>query len=66
MANKNVSKIFAGGHHSWVVLDQIVPVKDKWVMPSPGEFGNTFDNSRSYTPNRKSDQGNSNIKTTPF
>lgn len=67
MANKNISKIFAGGHHSWVVLDPIVPVKDKWTHPSPSQpVNNVLDNSRNFTPNRNTDLGNSNNKTTPF
>lgn len=32
---KNVYRIFAGGNHSWVVIDDIVPVKRKYRPPSP-------------------------------
>eukprot|EP00347_Sterkiella_histriomuscorum_P005662 403355741 len=35
LGNKNISKIFAGGSHSWVVLDSVVPTRDKWTAPSP-------------------------------
>ena len=38
MANigaKNVYKIFAGGNHSWVIIDDIVPVRKKYRPPSP-------------------------------
>lgn len=28
-------KIFAGGNHSWVVLDDIIPVREKYRPPSP-------------------------------
>jgi S-formylglutathione hydrolase FrmB len=27
IGNKNVYRIFAGGDHSWVVIDDIIPVK---------------------------------------
>jgi len=32
---KNVYKIFAGGNHSWVVIDEVIPIKDKYRPPSP-------------------------------
>lgn len=32
LGNKNVTKIFAGGSHSWVVLDSVVPMRDQWQM----------------------------------
>jgi S-formylglutathione hydrolase FrmB len=32
---KNVYRIFAGGNHSWVVIDDIVPMKRKYRPPSP-------------------------------
>ena len=35
MGNKNVSKIFAGGNHSWVVIDDIVPLRENYRAPSP-------------------------------
>ena len=38
MANigaKNVYKIFAGGNHSWVIIDDIVPVRKRYRPPSP-------------------------------
>lgn len=27
-SRKNISNIFAGGNHSWVVLDEMMPVRD--------------------------------------
>jgi hypothetical protein len=32
---KNITKIFAGGNHSWVVLDENIPVRDHYRPPSP-------------------------------
>jgi alpha-tubulin suppressor-like RCC1 family protein len=35
VGNKNITKLFAGGCHSWVVLDSIVPIKEDYRYPSP-------------------------------
>jgi hypothetical protein len=35
LGNKNISKIFAGGNHSWIVIDDIVPLKENYRPPSP-------------------------------
>jgi hypothetical protein len=32
---RNIYKIFAGGNHSWIVLDDIIPVREKYRAPSP-------------------------------
>jgi len=32
---RKIYKIFAGGNHSWVVLDDIIPVREKFRVPSP-------------------------------
>ena len=48
--NKNISQIYAGGNHSWVVLDTVMPTRDKWNPPSP--LKNNNDASRSNTPHR--------------
>lgn len=32
---KNVYRIFAGGNHSWVVIDDIIPIRKKYRPPSP-------------------------------
>jgi len=32
---RNIYKVFAGGNHSWVVLDDIIPVREKYRPPSP-------------------------------
>ena len=32
---KNVYRIFAGGNHSWVVIDDIIPIRRKYRPPSP-------------------------------
>jgi len=54
LGNKNISKIFAGGNHSWIVLDTVMPVREKYNAPSPlknnSQLGN--DASRSNTPHR--------------
>jgi hypothetical protein len=35
LGGKNVYRIFAGGNHSWVVIDDVIPVKDNYRPPSP-------------------------------
>ena len=35
LADKNVYRIFAGGNHSWVLLDEIVPMRKNPRPPSP-------------------------------
>ena len=37
LADKNVYRIFAGGNHSWVLLDEIVPMRKNVRPPSPLE-----------------------------
>lgn len=32
---KNVYRIFAGGNHSWVVIDDIIPIRKRYRAPSP-------------------------------
>jgi len=32
---RKIYKIFAGGNHSWVLLDDIIPVREKYRPPSP-------------------------------
>jgi len=35
LGGKNVFRIFAGGNHSWVVVDDVLPVRDNYRPPSP-------------------------------
>jgi len=35
IGEKNVYRIFAGGDHSWVVIDDIIPIKSNYRVPSP-------------------------------
>jgi hypothetical protein len=42
---KNVMKIHSGGNHSWVVLDDLVPVRDHYIPPSPCKKDTTTKNS---------------------
>lgn len=35
VGEKNVYRIFAGGDHSWVVIDDIIPVRNSYRVPSP-------------------------------
>ena len=35
LANKNVSKVFAGGHHSWFLIDAENPLIENYQPPSP-------------------------------
>ena len=32
---KNIYRAFAGGNHSWVVIDEIIPIRTKYRPPSP-------------------------------
>lgn len=32
---RNVNMIFAGGNHSWITIDQNLPVRDHYRPPSP-------------------------------
>lgn len=33
--NKNIARIFAGGNHSWIVIDDVIPIRDNHRIPSP-------------------------------
>ena len=67
MANigaKNVYRIFAGGNHSWVVIDDIVPIKRKYRPPSPVPdnkgltiIGGTSNQKQKPQPNRSNSRG---------
>lgn len=35
VGNKNVYRIFAGGNHSWVVIDDVIPTRKNYRTPSP-------------------------------
>lgn len=35
LSDKNVYRVFAGGNHSWVLLDEIVPMRKNARPPSP-------------------------------
>lgn len=35
MQEKNVYRLFAGGNHSWVLLDEFVPLRKGYRPPSP-------------------------------
>ncbi len=35
LGGKNIEKIFAGGNHSWIVLDQNDPINNNYEPPSP-------------------------------
>lgn len=35
---KNAYKVFAGGNHSWVVIDDILPVRENYRPPSPVNY----------------------------
>lgn len=32
---KNAQRIFAGGSHSWILIDDIIPIVDHYQRPSP-------------------------------
>ena len=35
LADKNVYRIFAGGNHTWVLLDEFIPMRKNMRAPSP-------------------------------
>lgn len=35
LADKNVYRVFAGGNHTWVLLDEIIPMRTNVREPSP-------------------------------
>ena len=35
LADKNIYRLFAGGNHSWVLLDEIIPMRASVRSPSP-------------------------------
>jgi hypothetical protein len=35
LSGKNVSKIYAGGDHSWAVVDEFTPYIENYEPPSP-------------------------------
>ena len=35
LADKNIYRVFAGGNHSWVLLDEIIPMRNNMRPPSP-------------------------------
>ena len=49
----NITNIYAGGHHSWLVTDNITPEKDDFELPSPlgsGNFSPNFPKSQDNSP----------------
>ena len=40
LGSMNIKHIFAGGHHSWCIIDDKNPLKDKFVEPEPLEKPN--------------------------
>ena len=40
LGDMNIKHIFAGGHHSWCIVDDKNPLKDKFVEPEPLEKPN--------------------------
>jgi len=46
MQNKNVFRISAGGNHTWIMLDEFMPLRKNWRPPSPL----ALDHDRSLTP----------------
>ena len=35
MGGKNINKIFAGGNHTWAIVDPIEPIKINYEPPTP-------------------------------
>ncbi len=35
LSDKNIYRVFAGGNHSWVLLDEIIPMRNNVRPPSP-------------------------------
>ena len=51
LADKNVYRIFAGGNHSWVLLDEIIPMRTNTRPPSP-LFGNRTQSPTARSPRK--------------
>ena len=50
----NITNIFAGGHHSWLVTDNITPEKMDFEMPSPLESPNfSYIGGKDTTPSKE-------------
>ena len=49
LGNMNVRHIFAGGHHSWCIIDDKIPLRDKFIEPEPLEKPNYKMNKRKLT-----------------
>ena len=47
----NVKHIFAGGHHSWCIIDNKCPLKERFVEPEPLEKPNFIMNKRKLSDN---------------
>ncbi len=46
IGTKNISKIFAGGNHSWFILDENIPIREHFRPPSPlVQISNNHDTS---------------------
>jgi alpha-tubulin suppressor-like RCC1 family protein len=37
LSDKNVYRIFCGGNHTWVLLDEFIPTRKNYRPPSPLE-----------------------------
>lgn len=35
LADKNVYRIFCGGNHTWVLIDEFIPIRNRIRAPSP-------------------------------
>lgn len=49
----NITNIFAGGHHSWILVDNITPERIDFEMPEPLEPSNYLYMPRDNTPNKR-------------
>jgi len=50
LADKNAYRIFAGGNHSWVLLDEFVPMRKAYRAPSP--LAGDIEKNRSKSPDK--------------
>jgi hypothetical protein len=57
----SINKIYAGGHHSWILTDNQTPERLKWEMPSPLNPGNFSPKDKSFTSSPKNNLSNTDL-----
>jgi alpha-tubulin suppressor-like RCC1 family protein len=45
--DKNIYKVFAGGNHTWLVIDEVQIIRENWVSPRHSEIKDAFEDNKS-------------------